>query len=495
MSDQVGRNEPCPCGSGRKYKNCCYRRNAEAAGARRRTYPDAEWQRMRRTEGEVIEAIAAFAHRRFNEGLFERAWREFSSGSTIPEAPLAESIFIPWLVFNWLPSPAGKSKVRHERGQEPLALAYLAEHGSELDEYRKAFIVAACNEPFSFFVVTAAEPNRSLSLRDLLLEREVTVKELQASELLKRGDIIYARTISLAGQSILLGVAPIPLPPEMHAPLLDLRLELKKSKRTLGRLDPAWLRSQDGSLRSYYFEAAEHAMNPPPPVLQNTDGDPLAPIRLIYKLHCLPELAVDKLKTLVLPEFQGEILDGAKFDRSGNILRVSLTWQKRGNRVNVGWENTSLGNIEIRRGAVEVEVNSEKRAEKIRREIQRRLGDDCSFQKEERHSIEDLLRQNNREPGSGKQRAPEIGSMPPEIRAAIGEQMRAHWDAWIDIPVPALKNKTPREAAATPEGRERLEALLMEFESRSESGIQPELRPNVAELRRKLGLPTSPHYS
>jgi len=22
--NKVGRNEPCPCGSGKKYKNCCY---------------------------------------------------------------------------------------------------------------------------------------------------------------------------------------------------------------------------------------------------------------------------------------------------------------------------------------------------------------------------------------------------------------------------------------------------------------------------------------
>lgn|GEM_PF-1602329 len=24
MIDKVGRNEPCPCGSGKKYKNCCF---------------------------------------------------------------------------------------------------------------------------------------------------------------------------------------------------------------------------------------------------------------------------------------------------------------------------------------------------------------------------------------------------------------------------------------------------------------------------------------
>jgi len=30
-SDRVGRNDPCPCGSGRKYKQCCMRKNTPAA--------------------------------------------------------------------------------------------------------------------------------------------------------------------------------------------------------------------------------------------------------------------------------------------------------------------------------------------------------------------------------------------------------------------------------------------------------------------------------
>ena len=28
-SQKVGRNEPCPCGSGKKYKNCCGRNDAQ----------------------------------------------------------------------------------------------------------------------------------------------------------------------------------------------------------------------------------------------------------------------------------------------------------------------------------------------------------------------------------------------------------------------------------------------------------------------------------
>ncbi len=31
---KIGRNEPCPCGSGLKYKKCCLRKHEEARGAR-----------------------------------------------------------------------------------------------------------------------------------------------------------------------------------------------------------------------------------------------------------------------------------------------------------------------------------------------------------------------------------------------------------------------------------------------------------------------------
>ncbi len=82
----------------------------------------------------------------------------------------------------------------------------------------------------------------------------------------------------------------------------------------------------------------------------------------------------------------------------------------------------------------------------------------------------------------------EVEAMPPEFLTVLEEQMKEHWEAWLDIALPALKGRTPREAARTPEGRERLEALLLEFEYRNESLIQPELRPDVAELRKELGL-------
>jgi hypothetical protein len=82
--------------------------------------------------------------------------------------------------------------------------------------------------------------------------------------------------------------------------------------------------------------------------------------------------------------------------------------------------------------------------------------------------------------------APEV-ERSPEIEALEADWLRKHWDAWVDTKVPALGNRTPRQAAKTARGRERLEALLSDFE-RSAERSQSAFTPNIGELRSKLGL-------
>lgn len=45
---EPGRNYPCPCGSGKKYKKCCLPKKETAV------VEDLNWIRMRRTEGELF---------------------------------------------------------------------------------------------------------------------------------------------------------------------------------------------------------------------------------------------------------------------------------------------------------------------------------------------------------------------------------------------------------------------------------------------------------
>ena len=60
MSAPVGRNDPCPCGSGRKYKQCCLVAT-EAASLR--------WHQLREAEGRLMPELF---QEKFRSG--ERHW-------------------------------------------------------------------------------------------------------------------------------------------------------------------------------------------------------------------------------------------------------------------------------------------------------------------------------------------------------------------------------------------------------------------------------------
>jgi hypothetical protein len=76
----------------------------------------------------------------------------------------------------------------------------------------------------------------------------------------------------------------------------------------------------------------------------------------------------------------------------------------------------------------------------------------------------------------------------PEVAAYLAKLREEHWRTWPDIPVPALNDMTPREAAKSERGRELLESLLLEYEARSEKATEEFNRVDVGELRKQLGL-------
>ena len=76
----------------------------------------------------------------------------------------------------------------------------------------------------------------------------------------------------------------------------------------------------------------------------------------------------------------------------------------------------------------------------------------------------------------------------PELRATMQEIARQHWESWFDLPVPALNDMTPREAAKTEEGRELLESLLLLYENSQGNSSVNITNPDIPALRRELGM-------
>src|SRR5436309_14207944 len=96
----VGRNEPCPCGSGRKHKRCCLAAGVEIDGQR---------YRLRHAEGIVVNAVLYHIRRRYGRDLIDAAWAVFCRLEAHEPTPSDEAaraqLFIPSRVFNWRADP------------------------------------------------------------------------------------------------------------------------------------------------------------------------------------------------------------------------------------------------------------------------------------------------------------------------------------------------------------------------------------------------------
>ena len=484
MTKKLGRNDPCPCGSGKKYKHCCLRgSNAQVARS--------TWLLMRRTEGELAPKLADYADTHCAEGALLEAWDEFHLSDGTPmvtEEPDQEfeQFFMPWFLYCWMPNRASLSP-RHRLSRMPLAMHYL-KHTPGVPPFTKRFIEEACAAPFSFFMVTNVVPGSELSLRDLFWRREMVVHERSGSQNLMKGEIIFARVVTMGGDSILLGSSTIPIPASYANYFFDIRDKLNAE----GHRGRQLLEIHAGMLRDILFEIEGQLLDPRPPRLHNTDGDPIQMIKMFFELQCTPEEAKEALAPLTLGEADLDIEESRQFDADGQLNSVRFPWLKEGSASQIEPRSITLGSIRIEGKNLIVEVNSEQRADLFKEEIERRLGPKAEFKLAEVTSIEQMweemkLALEAGEPPWESREAQEIEELKdlPEVKQILEEQSAAHWQAWPDMSLPALDGQTPREAAKSESGRERLEALLWDFESRASTNL---FNPSVDVLRKELGM-------
>lgn len=472
----IGRNDPCLCGSGRKYKHCCLRAAnvVELPGRPADDAMEGPWRRMREAEGRLIPRMWELGVKTWRQEGMDEAYSVFFSDTPVPDDILThrehESLFLTWLALRFAPVPRWSIR----KTPEPRTAArMLLEQAMDLTGFERRFVAEASRRPVSFHVVTAVDPGNTMDLEDVLTGTTCRVVERTASKTVRRGGIVYARTVTMDGESIMLGCGAALLKPTRRADLADVRRQLVGQRRYLTEQE---VFEFDDALRRWYLLAADHELNPPLPTLTNTDGDPIAPTTMHFTLQCAPEQAYAALRPLNASDADDEtLLDDAERGEDGRVQAFFLDWTKAGNRVHKDWDNTILGHLEVRGDTLTACVNSNRRAARLRREIERRLRKRVTFVRSVIDSVDTLMKKAReegwRDAGNpGPKREPD--AEPALEQAALAEFMQRHWDGWLDERIPALRNQTPRQAARTPAGRERLEALLSEFEWRGDAPVE-----------------------
>ncbi len=480
---------------------CASRRNAECGDctyftassryqlektAQHNSTADFLRHKMRRTEGRLIPAMLEYAAQNFDDSIVEVAWDDFwcwpDEAPEMDDCDEFETIFMPWFLFNWIPQKPRRRSKKHRLPEKQIALHYLENMADTLDAFDVQFIQSACGQPYSFYVVTDVVPGQTLMLRDIFLETSCVVREYNAATPDNKGIVLFSKIITIDDTSIMLGAAPLAIPARYHSWLIDMRESWKK-KRT--RLNINFLHEADIELRGYYQDIRESIQQPP--ILHNTDGDLMAMHTLHFKISCTVQEAFDTLKSLRLNRGD-DYLENAVFSEDGDMQEIRFDWLKKGNKKHAEWDNTLMGRCRLAEGSLSVEVNSAERAKKIRALIEKSLGSRVMYQREVIESAQAMLQQ-SREASAAQPAGPQ--TMPPqtpEMEALVQEMARKHWASWIDQKIPALGNITPRKAAQTRLGREKLEALLLDFETRDKQTGGNAFAPDVAQLRTTLGL-------
>lgn len=476
----VGRNEPCHCGSGKKYKKCCL---VEAQPSQ----DEFKKRRWSAIQTGLINKIMAHAAKTYGPEAIDEAYNEFylydiETGFDPDSTELP--IFMPWFFYEWYPD--GEDSLLEDAPDISPAQS-LAESGRGLSDDERAYLLECCQTSFSFFEILEINPDVSLKLKDILTEEYHLVLEKKATQGVQKGDVLFGKVIRIDDIDILEACAPIIIKPSFKLHILEFRKLIQKRNKIITQ---EVLHHYGMEVLEAYRAIYEGATNPPKPILTNTDGHLMIPHKMIFDIED-PSGAFEALHELCFNESKEELLEQAKLDAKEEVLSVEFPWLKKGNKKHKGWDNTVLGHIHIDGNKMTVDVNSKERAAKFQTQIKKLMPSGWKLKSTVIESIESQLKKaktTRKETNTTKSEHDELMKN-PEIRQRMENMMKAHWDNWVMDSIPALGGLRPVDAVKTKDGREKLDALLTQFER--DAAARPMVGQTVEtikEIRARLGL-------
>jgi len=441
MTQGLGRNDPCPCGSGKKYKQCCGKPEAPPT-------PSADSH-----EGAVERAVAWLAqqHRKafavaLEEGIDGAAFGWFDDDDDAVREAMAGLDDALWqqLQLNlteWLLAE-GDIKVKGE--MQRVADLLLGSSGPLLSVGQRAWLAQLAQRPLRLYDVTDVVPGTCVTLCDALdaAEAPIVVTEREGSRSMRPGMQIGARVMAVAGGHQLSGaVYPFSML-SGRAMQEELREFLTQPSRheednvlTMGLLIiKGWL--------AQYLRPA-----PLPSFVHSHTGEPLLFTTDHYEVQSWPAL---EAALAAQPDVPGE--QSGAWDRliecEDGLTRSQATIAREpgGRRASLLYKTAGL-------------------AEQGRPWFEALAGGSVKFLLREVSDPKGLLSNADlsKTPATRGSGLPQ-GLDPGALADAIAGVVKRSYAHWADEPIPALNGQTPRQAIGSATGLERVKGLLRSYQ-------------------------------
>ncbi len=429
---KVGRNDPCPCGSGKKFKKCCGKEANE---------PAAEEGK----DGGVGKAIAWLTSRHAKAVKTSIAAMLNDDLDKEEQAKLQDLDEYDWQsvqinAMEWL---LAEGSIAVKGAQRNVADLLLGPGGPVFTPHQRSWLEQLRRQPLRLYDITEVLPGVGMRLCDALDTEAapVMVYEKSGSEHAQIGDLIGVRIMEVDGHHEISGAAypfsrlmNASLLAELHAAVEDAAVQGERlSHRLSAIIRRCWI--------------AQHARPLPlPTFIDAHSGDPMLLITDHYRVKNWDDLAA-ALKTQ--SDIEGDRASGwaRLFDCADGQIRQSVS--------------INLGKSEDR---IELFYKTQNYADQGRPWFEALAGESVEFAGRVLSDPRSALK--NPPTGDPGSTATSVPNLPPEVLAeAVETMLHRTYANWSDEPIPALGGKTPRQALATATGRERVRGLLRSYEA------------------------------
>lgn len=474
--EKIGRNAPCPCGSGKKYKKCCLNKDEATRAQKTSVTPQ---------ERELRDQLLSFSVKERYKEDYKKAyalfWRKpFREPLALDQkGEETYALFLDWFIHDF--RLGNGSTIIQEFHQERQGKLSPEEHillQHEAESY------------FSLYEVTSVTPEVGLRVKDLMTGEEMDTREVRGSRAAVKWDVIFARVIRSGSVGKFSGVISLVPRREKEEILSSVRMTWEKFKKETASAEWPHFAKANGHVIHHFMEDQPRVE----PVFLTEEHHRAVSAKAVFEVKNF-----DAVYHRLNKEFDFTVDQGEE-------KKVQWTWLKRGESKD--WDSAeapgrhsvvlksemvrekgelrwaSLGNVTLTPERLELWCISKERLERGKKRLQEIL-EDCV--RHERDSYEDLAKKAMEKTGRTSTR--EDRGIPEQNLPFLYRAVEDFVARWMDEKIPALGGKTPREAVQTPEGKEIVLELLKDWENMEERKRKDgEHYIDIDVLRKKLNL-------
>jgi|GEM_PF-6851952 hypothetical protein len=362
-----GRNDTCACGSGLKYKKCCFDKQVA------NQVHDLELRRLQDTEKRLLPRLVRYAEDVFGGAAFDAAWMELTEGafgeSFNPDDELSIA-YLPWFLYSWTVSD---ESMRDELGLprscplcQSVAAAFLESKQKQLTDIERQLLEASIDRPFAFYQVKGTEGRERVFLENLMTSEATYLEDESVARDLKAGDIILASLrMPVQNRRLPLGMFPWIVTADQLPFIEELRQDLLEEEG-LVTLDDNNLIAMEPLIIGTYLDLMLDEAG-----VEMIEGEP-------YEVHFqysgpIRE-TVAKLLSLDPETSEEEAYADAEFHEDGTLQTIEILWLEPGREDGDVW-----GIVCVEEGHIVGFTRTEEKAQQLKLELQKRLQGIASF--------------------------------------------------------------------------------------------------------------------